>query len=300
LVDDDTFRRDSHSDAPTQGSGPSKPGATDEPLQTGQLVDRYVVLHRVGEGGMGVVYAAYDPQLDRKVAIKILRPDVASTAPQQRLLREAQAMARVSHPNVMRVYDVGTVGGLVFMAMELVEGKTLGELLHTTRPGWRECLRLYLAAGRGLAAAHAAGLVHRDFKPGNVLVGPDGSVRVIDFGVARPDKESGPRVPEVPVALRESSGPIAIDSQLTLAGALVGTPHYMSPEQLFGEPADARSDQFSFCVAVYQALFGVRPYPGEELAQRRNAIARGRIDDPPPGSPVPSRVRRALLRGLQV
>ncbi|MFT3843050.1 MAG: serine/threonine-protein kinase [Myxococcaceae bacterium] len=281
-----------------QSSPPSPRRTSDEPLKPGRVVDRYVVLHRVGKGGMGVVYAAYDPQLDRKVAIKILRPDVPSDAPRQRLLREAQAMARVSHPNVIRVYDVGTVDDVVFMAMELVEGEALNELLLRTQPSWRDCLRLFVAAGRGLAAAHGAGLVHRDFKPGNVLVGNDGGVRVIDFGVARASTVAR-RDLEVPTAARDPDSSGALDSPLTRDGALVGTPHYMAPEQLAGQLADAHSDQFAFCVALFQSLYGIRPFPADTFEGLKVAIAANRVAEPPAGSKVPARVRRALVRGLR-
>jgi tetratricopeptide (TPR) repeat protein len=284
-----------HSATQLQSSGPGQ-AASPDPLDVGRVVDRYVVLNRIGKGGMGVVYAAYDPQLDRKVAIKILRPDVASDAPGQRLLREAQAMARVSHPNVMRVYDVGTVDDVIFMAMELVEGETLGDRLITNRPLWRECLRLFIAAGRGLAAAHAAGLVHRDFKPANVLVGQDGAVKVTDFGLARADNEGG--VVELPAEIREQTGPTALDAQLTRAGAFMGTPMYMSPEQLNGQRADARSDQFSFCVAAYQALYGDWPFSVTTIEALKAATAKGQIGEAPRGTRVPTWVRRALVRGL--
>ncbi|HSG40156.1 MAG TPA: serine/threonine-protein kinase [Thermoanaerobaculia bacterium] len=238
---------------------------------------RYVILDCVGKGGMGVVYSAYDPELDRKVAVKLLRADRmhGRSSGRLRLLREAQAIARLSHPNVITVHDAGSCGDRVFIAMEYVEGRTLRDWLEKERPSWREVLDRFLLAGRGLAAAHDAGLIHRDFKPDNVLLARDGRVRVVDFGLARVAGE-----PEE--AREEESGSGALlDSPLTQAGVALGTPAYMAPEQLRGEASDARSDQFSFCVALWEALYGQRP-PGADSA----------------GTRVPSRLREALLRGL--
>src|SRR3954453_18295126 len=174
--------------------GPQPPRQPGEPLPRGSAVGRYVVLERIGSGGMGVVYAAYDPELDRKVALKLLRPDRAGAVGEAalRLQREAQAIARLSDPHVVAVYDAGTLGEQVFVAMEFVEGRTLREWLKAEPRSWSEILKAFLAAGRGLAAAHDAGLVHRDFKPDNVLLGGDGRVKVADFGLARPVGEADP------------------------------------------------------------------------------------------------------------
>jgi serine/threonine protein kinase len=202
------------------------------------------VLDRIGAGGMGVVYAAYDPELDRRVALKLLRPDrFGSDADRLRLLREAQALARLADPHVVSVYDTGTFGDRVFVAVELVEGETLRQWLGGLRAAprsWREVLARFLPAGRGLAAAHAAGLVHRDFKPENVLLGRDGRVRVADFGLAEAAPEPGGKLAALPAEW----------------GLVLGTPAYMAPEQLRGIAVDARSDQFSFCVALFEALYG--------------------------------------------
>ncbi|HEX5751364.1 MAG TPA: serine/threonine-protein kinase [Archangium sp.] len=277
---------------PVKDSGrlaPAEPGVA---LQPGERVGGYVLLRRVGEGGMGVVFAAYDPDLDRQVALKLLKPGaVADAEARARLVREAQALARLSHPNVVTVYDVGTDGDTVFLAMELVRGRTLrGWLEETPRP-WREVLTHFLQAGRGLAAAHAVGLVHRDFKPDNVLLGDDGQVRVTDFGLARagpaPEAASGP--PAENVLLPEEASRRG-DS----VGLRLGTPAYMSPEQWRGERADARSDQYSFCVALYEALFGQRP-PTASPARTRTGPEAG---PPARGLGVPGAVRRAVLRGL--
>ncbi|HEX8702001.1 MAG TPA: tetratricopeptide repeat protein [Myxococcaceae bacterium] len=250
------------------------------PLPRGTAVGRYLVLERLGAGGMGVVYAAYDPELDRRVALKLLRTGGLGLEPEAGralLLREAQAMARVSHPHVVPVYDVGTFGQQVFLAMELVEAQTLRQWLSAAPRSWREIRNAFVEAGRGLAAAHAVGLVHGDVKPENLLVGKDGRVRVTDFGLARTATPSA----EVP----------------RIAG---GTPAYMAPEQQDGESqVDGRSDQFSLCVALYEALHGERPFAGttgEALAAEKRS---GRVRPLPRGSTVPAWLHRAVLRGLE-
>jgi tetratricopeptide (TPR) repeat protein len=222
---------------------------------TGATVGRFVILGTLGSGGMGMVFSAYDPVLDRKVALKTLRaeiPDPTSGFSGTRLVREAQAMARVQHPNVCAVHDIGAVEGRLFVAMELVDGDTLRPWMKQRHP-WREVLAMFIAAGRGLEAAHAAGLVHRDFKPENVLLGSDGRPRVSDFGL---------------VSLLFVQGKRDRDAAATTAG---GTPGYMPPEQLRGEAADSRSDQFAFCVALWEALEGERPFPPNTPADQRRA-----------------------------
>jgi tetratricopeptide (TPR) repeat protein len=232
-------------------------GAASTELPRGTSVGRYLVLHRLGQGGMGVVWAAYDPKLDRQVALKMMHEgSEADDVLGRRLEREAQAMARLNHPNVVAVYDTGAWGGRLFIAMELVEGDTLAQWLKASPHGWREIRDAFVAAGRGLAAAHGAGLVHRDFKPSNVLVGKDGRIRVTDFGLARSERQA---VPE-DEALQSPESPALDPAQaLTGLGTVLGTPAYMAPEQREGGIVDARSDQFSFCVALYEALYGVRP-----------------------------------------
>jgi serine/threonine protein kinase/tetratricopeptide (TPR) repeat protein len=270
-------------------------------LTEGDKVGRYVVLTKVGEGGMGVVYSAYDPELDRKVAIKLLMTSLggsldAELAEQRtRLLREAQAMAKLKHPNVITVHDVGEFGDQVFVAMEFVDGGTLTKWQETHR-SWRERLAIVLDAGRGLAAAHRAGLVHRDFKPDNVLIDKEGRAAVTDFGLARP--AAGRTDAFNTVEVMEST-PV-MSAQLTRTGALVGTPAYMAPEQLAGERSDALGDQFSFCVTVYEALYGKRPFEGRVLGELMANVSAGRVLPPPRDVDVPRRVRRALLRGLSV
>jgi tetratricopeptide (TPR) repeat protein len=278
-----------------------RPGGTGaaEGLDRGAAVGRYVVLDRIGAGGMGVVYAAYDPELDRRVAIKLLRPDrFGSEAGRLRLLREAQALARLTHPNVVAVYDAGTLGERVFVAMELVEGETLRQWLGAGPRSWREVLDRFLPAGRGLAAAHAAGLVHRDFKPENVLLGRDGRVRVVDFGLAKALADAAEEPPAGGEEAEGSGG--ALVTPLTEWGVVLGTPAYMAPEQLRGTAADARSDQFSFCVALYEALYGERPFAGDGPRALAEAVTRGAVREAPAGTRVPGWLRAVVLRGLKV
>jgi eukaryotic-like serine/threonine-protein kinase len=356
-------------------SDPPKPG----PIELGQ----YVLLRELGRGAIGIVYAAYHEKLDRKLAIKLLnraragRPDLEA-----RLRREARALARLSHPNVVQVYDVGELDGRVFVVMEFVEGRTLAEWMRENH-GIDEMLALFVAAGRGLAAAHAAGVVHRDFKPDNVIVGLDGRPRVLDFGLARevgqdepasgpqpaaaqtkpepelqaaeaapepqakPDDEdelgrdvddrtgadSPGRLPARQLAASREGGdphlnsrtrdPAASDAVtmvedpqeyeatvqsdrherlgdevLTRTGVRLGTPAYMSPEQFMAKPVDHRSDQFSFCVALHQAVYGRRPYPARNQGDLLVQVHSGSILPAPPDSPVPSWLREIIVRGL--
>jgi WD40 repeat protein/serine/threonine protein kinase len=280
-------------------------------------IGRFVVLRRIGEGGMGVVYAAYDNELDRRLAIKLVHRARARGDHQGRVRREAQAMARLSHPNVVQVYEVGEHEQQVFVAMEFVIGPTLAEWSKAQPASptrWRLVLDKYIEVGRGLEAAHAARLVHRDFKPANAIVGDDGRVRVLDFGIARAaespsgkhaseSSESTSEVEDEP--RREGSGsgrgeakidPLA--TPLTRTGALLGTPAYMSPEQFERGSVDARSDQFSFCVALYEALYGERPFAGTTTAALMFALISGDIRAAPGRTEVPSWVREILVRGL--
>jgi eukaryotic-like serine/threonine-protein kinase len=278
-------------------------------LARGDTVGRYVILNLVGRGGMGEVYAAYDPQLDRRVALKLLHdtllPNDASRIARQRLLREAKAIARLSHPNVVVVHDAGAIddpvrGERVFVAMEFIEGETLSAWLAAAPRSWRAVREVFLAAGEGLAAAHEAGLVHRDFKPQNVMVARDGAVRVMDFGLASDtsDLAAGSGAP-----LELTGGTQAPTSHtvaLTSTGVLLGTPLYMAPEQFKALATDARTDQFSFCVALYEALYGERPFPSESLPTLMQAVLAGRVREPPQRARVPAFLRRLLLRGLAV
>ena len=279
----------------------STPAQIDDPgprIEAGAVLGRYVVLHPVGSGGMGVVYAAYDPELDRKVALKVLR-DVGAEH-RQRLSREGQAMARLSHPNVITVHDVGTWDDRLYVAMEFVDGGTLLSWLNTER-AYQEVLQVFIAAGEGLAAAHAAGLVHRDFKPANVLVNAEGAgrtlrPRVTDFGLARPhaSAQQADSTPDPPMSEASS----ALTMSLTRTGAMVGTPAYMAPEQYDLRPVDERTDQFSFCVALFEGLYGRRPFAGSTIAELAANVTGEKIVLPTQTKGVPPRVLRALRRGL--
>ncbi|HWB75902.1 MAG TPA: protein kinase, partial [Nannocystaceae bacterium] len=262
-----------------------------------RAIGRFTVTHKLGEGGMGVVYAAHDAELDRDVAIKLLRSDSGdSSSGRARLLREARAMAKLSHPNVITVYDVGMFDQHVFIAMELVHGTSLRSWLKQRPRTWRGALECFVEAGRGLAAAHTAGLIHRDFKPDNVLVGDDGRVRVLDFGLARAtDGEPDEVTPD-----GESFSPADAVERLTLTGAVIGTPGYMAPEQWRGGIVDHRTDQFSFCIALWEALFGQRPFGGSGATAIAARVMAGDIRRPPEDRNVPAWLVRVLRRGLSV
>lgn len=260
-------------EAPTLAEGEHAPERVAHALPRGTCLGRYVVLERIGMGGMGLVYAAYDAELNRKVALKQLREHAGR---HERSLHEARALAKLSHPNVITVYGAETWNDDTFIAMELVEGKTLRSWLAERRRGWREIVAVFVLAGRGLAAAHAAKLVHRDVKPDNVLIGRDGRVRVTDFGLAR--------------SLEGDDGAPRTDD-----GA-PGTLAYMAPEQHDGRAVDARSDQFGFCAALYEALHGELPRSGAnggpaERSRSRVRMLRSRMH-------VPRWLRSHVLRGL--
>ncbi len=300
------------------------------PLRAGDRLGRYLLVGPLGAGAMGEVWTADDPELGRKVAIKVLKDEL--TIWSERLRREARAMAQLVDPGVVAVYDVGEAGGRVYVAMELIDGTNLREWLATARP-WRAIVELFVAAGRGLAAAHAAGLVHRDFKPDNVLVARDGRVAVGDFGIARlgvdePDRDAGlapssrgetvsgeaatvpggsdPGLPSpaAPPGTPPASDRARLLATLTDAGDLIGTPAYMAPEQHQGHPASIASDQFAFSVSLWEALYGRRPFsasPEDGLPPSASvglAIVSGRLHPPPAGARVPGWLRRAVARGL--
>jgi tetratricopeptide (TPR) repeat protein len=262
----------------------------------GASMGRFKITSTLGEGGMGVVLLAVDPLLGRRVAIKVLnrgsgeRGDDAG----RRLLREAQSIAQISHENVIAVHEVGTHDEQVYVAMEYVPGGTLGH--WQAGRGWRDVLSMYLRAGQGLVAAHDAGLVHRDFKPDNVLVGDDGRVRVTDFGLVAATGTT--------VELSRTDADIRreleleLDRPLTRTGAVMGTPRYMAPEQHLGEAVDARSDQFAFCVALYAALYHHQPFAGTTYAALAAHVMAGEVEPVPADSPVRAAVRDAILRGL--
>lgn len=277
-------------------------------LETGERVGRYVIEERLGRGGMGVVYRAYDPELERAVALKLLAFRSKDRGVERnRLMREGQALAQLSHPNIVTVYDVGAREEDVFIAMELVDGEPLSSWLTTSRRTLDEVLSVFVAAGRGLEAAHRVGILHRDFKPQNVLLGNDGRVRVIDFGLARVSASTSAIV--IPGDSQESheshesrssahSTQGALHAPITEVGAVLGTPRYMSPEQWDGLEADELSDQFSFCVALYEAVAGQPPFKGPGASRRRRAIAHQEIAEPRPGHRVPPWLRKILVRGM--
>jgi tetratricopeptide (TPR) repeat protein len=274
-------------------SGVDTVGADDSPatsssfarVDRGDIVGRYVLLDEIGRGGMGVVYAAFDPELDRKVAIKLLRTDRDDEElGSARLVREAQAMARLAHPNAVAVYDVGTFREHVFVAMEFVEGTTLRAWSRAHPRTWREIVHVMVAAGRGLAAAHAAGLVHGDFKPDNVMIdrGEHGRVRVMDFGLAR---RAGDR------SLDPSQRP-------TATARVTGTPGYLAPERLAGRSGDARSDQFAFAVTLWELRYRERPFAGSTPLEISTRVLAGELSAPPRTANVPGRLRPILARAL--
>lgn len=286
--------------------------ATADELPPGTCVGRYVVLRSIGSGGMGRVYAAHDPELNRQVALKVARRAGAGAEQwRARFVREAHAMARLSHPNVVPIHDAGAHEDSVFLAMELIEGPTLREWMSSPR-SWREVLRVFIDAGRGLAAAHAMGLIHRDFKPTNVLLGKDLRARVMDFGLVRaldsaelPAVGAGPARAEDMIRSRggelaeprspsRSAEPTPLALAITRADTVMGTIGYMAPEQQRSRLVDARADQFAFAVSLYEALVGIRPYLGsaDEVLES--------MEEGPPVVPdrVPRHVRRALTRAL--
>lgn len=299
-------------------------------------IGRFAVLRKLGEGGMGVVYAGYDEELDRKIAIKLIRSRSQGSHARARLLREAQGLARLSHPNVVQIHEIGEHDGAVFVAMEFVRGVTLREWLHPPEPSeqpaeragearpWRERLAMLLQAGRGLEAAHQAGMVHRDFKPDNAMVGTDGRLRVLDFGLVRslgqPELHEAPAASDRPLSSstdrplpsegdapselpRDPSDPDDTSVQplapsLTAAGSLLGTPGYMAPEQLQGQAAGPAADQFAFCVTAFEGLYGRRPFAGRTLYELTESVLDGAIAAIPKPTDVPAALHAALVRGL--
>lgn len=264
-----------------------------------RALGRYLILSQLGSGGMGAVYLAYDPELHRKIAIKLLKSNTAAEAERARLLREAQAMAKLSHPNVVSIYDVGIVEGQVFVAMEFVKGGTLRTFIDAQPRSWRDIVLIYIQAARGLAAAHRANLVHRDFKPDNVLVSEEGWAKVSDFGLVRTAAEGNVEealgLASTQVKDARGKDPLA----LTQTGALLGTPLYMSPEQFLRGTVDGRSDQFSFFVSLFEALYRVRPFVGSNVYELAASVSRGERVRPKNDAVVPRRIRAIVDRGLE-
>jgi tetratricopeptide (TPR) repeat protein len=261
-------------------------------LAIGATIGRYRVERILGSGATGVVLAAFDDELGRQVAIKFLVREHAEA--RGRLIREAKAMAQLTHPNVVTVHEVLRLSDRIGVVMALVEGQTLAAWQADAPRSWREIVDVYVQAGRGLAAAHRAGLVHRDFKPTNALIDHDGVVRVTDFGLVR--------LTSLAVDLDASPGsPSEVTADdLTRTGAVLGTPAFMAPEQHRGEPADARSDQWSFACALHGALYGQRPFAGDSYATLSASVIAGELRPEPEATPVSAPVRAAIRRGLAV
>ncbi len=286
------------------GEGRALPEQDHGSLHEGASLGRYVLVRALGSGGMGEVWLARDPELGRSVAIKLLHADLrhrdADRRAQARILREAQALAQLSHPNVVAVHDVGLWRGRVFMAMEFVRGQTLRTWLRAGTHAWRELVAVLLEAGRGLEAAHELGIIHRDFKPDNVMLDDKRRVRVLDFGLAF--AEHGRRTGAVEAGSAvDTTAPTrdALGTPLTREGAVVGTPAYMPPEQLRGERTGPAADQFSFCVVLFEALHGTRPFHASSYEGLLEAIARGPMRPSGSAPAIPHRLRAAIERGLE-
>ncbi|HEU4732346.1 MAG TPA: serine/threonine-protein kinase, partial [Kofleriaceae bacterium] len=298
-MSDPTAKRD---DLGRTATAPLSSTARLEPAETiGSTLGRYRLERTLGEGGMGVVHAAFDPDLQRRIALKVLRIAASSAEAKDRLLREARAMARLAHPNVVTVHEVGTANGRDYVAMELILGDTLADWLRIEKRRSVDIVAAFLAAGRGLAAAHAAGIVHRDFKPHNVLRSRNGRIVVTDFGLAR-EAEAGlpPHLDAtLPLASRIASLPEGVPLSLagiTATGSLLGTPAYMAPEQWSRGAVTPATDQFAFCVALWEALAGERPYRGPTLDELRAQARLGPVALD--ASKIPRRLRAVLRRGL--
>ncbi len=291
--DNSLFRRET---ASADDLVPTRPSA---PTRAPMRIDRYIVERVIGEGGMGRVYKAHDPELDRVVALKVVRDQRVSEAFQLRMLREAQAMARLQHANVVTVHDVGLFEDRLYIAMDFIDGETLSAWLRSEPRSVDAILDAFLGAGEGLAAAHEVGLVHRDFKPSNAIVGADGVVRILDFGLVRragADDDDTTRASNSTTLYGNGS---ALATSLTVTGAFMGTPAYMSPEQFMSVEPDARSDQFSFCVALYEALYGEHPFIGATIDELRDALLYARRSARPSRARVPRWLGLVIERGLE-
>ncbi|TNE50812.1 MAG: serine/threonine protein kinase [Deltaproteobacteria bacterium] len=259
-------------------------------------IGRYNVKQMLGSGGMGVIYEAYDEDNQRPVALKLIRPDVLDPyrreAHRARMLREARLLASLHHPNIPNIYEVGTWNDQVFLAMQLVSGTNMRQWLDQANPDWTDIVAAYLRAGEGVVAAHNANIVHRDIKPDNILVEDTGNVYITDFGLARLDQTTISSIgmhsaPHRPPALLSLTG----------TGDILGTPAYMPPEQYKGQGVSKRSDQFSFCVSLYEALYGMRPFAGQTMEELIQAAQDGRVFRPR-FSEIPNDVLQVLIRGM--
>ncbi len=262
-----------------------------------ETIGRYRVTGELGRGGMGVVYEAHDPSLDRTVAIKLVTPSRSTPDSRARLAREARTLAQLSHPNVVEIFEIGEHGDdQLFIAMEMVRGRDVRRWHAETSPSHDQILRVFMDVGRGLAAAHAAGLVHRDLKPDNVMVGDDGRVRVLDFGLARMVGSSLSALTQQDAQTLGTDEPIA-DDRLTQTGLAMGTPAYMAPEQFLHAVDDGRTDQFAFAISLFELLLGQRPFQAKSYEGLAKATATGEIIEPPDHD-VPRPLLRVLRRAL--
>ncbi len=277
----------------------TEPGDVQEDVavrEGGPRLGPYTVLSRIGRGGMGTVFAAYDLQLDRKIAVKVLhRTDDARA--RARVVREAQALAKLSHPGVVSVFAAGEHEGRPYIAMEFIDGRDLRRWKEEADPDFATILETYLQAGRGLAAAHEAGLVHRDFKPANVMIDSRGRVKVLDFGLAQQSEGSTGSLPALSPGSIHGLKEADLAAPLTRTGRTVGTPAYMAPEQMMAVRSDARADQFAFCVVLWEALYGERPFAGNTIIEILSGVAAGEIRDPP-RNPEAAWMEPHLRRGL--
>ncbi|MCX4241927.1 serine/threonine-protein kinase [Paraliomyxa miuraensis] len=299
---DDVTRTVVHDDGAPQESLPPEPW-DDAALRPGELVGRYRLVDQLGAGGMGVVWRAHDPRLGRTVAVKVLheqRRRRRQAEARERLRREALALAKLSHPNVVAIYDVGVHGRRVFLAMEHVVGRTL-DRWAADAPSLLQVLEVFEQIAAGLAAVHEAGFVHRDLKPANVMIARDGRVLVMDFGLAR---ISDPESVSEHESTASSSGwggeqpGGSLSTELTREGTVVGTPAYMAPEQHTGAGADARADQYALCVSLYEVLMGRRPFDGRDITELARRKEDGRLELHGGRLSLPRSLRALLRRGL--
>ena len=242
---------------------------------------RYRVVKEIGRGSMGVVYQAEDPNLDLLVALKVLRQDrLANEAFVRRFLSEAKALGRLDHPNIVRVFNVDRDGDIVYIAMEFIEGESLASLMKQQTFSPESLAEFGATVAEALDSAHRSGIVHRDVKPSNILVKADGRFKITDFGIAHIDDPSAP--------------------EQTQAGEILGTPAYMSPEQVLGRPVDGRSDLFSLGIILYELATGVRPFGGEGIHAIFNAIAREKPPDVQAGNPdFPKALSDVIMKCLR-
>ncbi len=255
-------------------------------------VGRYRLLETIGQGAMGTVHRAFDPDLERQVAVKLVRGASTESA-RARLLREARALARFGHPNIVQVFDMGIEDGLMYVVMEYRPGLNLRQWLVEDDRDWRAVLDVFLQAGHGLKAMHAVGLGHRDFKPHNVLLGEDGVARVLDFGLAKAFSECDEAEPPIDGDPTQSAS-----AEVTAQGTVLGTPAYMAPELWCKQGAEPRTDQFGYCVALYEGLYGRRPFEGKQLKELGRNIVRGNMLAPPADADVPDSFWPILRKGM--